>query len=184
MTGIVKCFDPMKCYGFIRAEDRSDVFVLTKYILRDEAFGFRHMLVKGDVVSYEVARDEHGRVYAENVRLLESPIKSVDPYAYVEQGTILPPNDPSGPRTRRSDASYIHRPDQSYLFVRFEDVVTEGLDRVKSGESLPCAYRVDSWGTTKIMLAARDVKLFEPAELSDEDLFLEAVKNVAVTDKD
>jgi len=133
--------------------------------------------VKGDLISYFVASDEHGRSYAENVQLLESPIKSVAPYAYVEQGTILPPGTVS---SHRSDATYIQRPDFSNLFVRFEDIVTEGGDRVRAGESLPCTYRVERWGTTKFMQAARGVTLFEQfdSSMSDEEMLAREMENV------
>lgn len=54
--GVVKWFDPVKCYGFITGDDGKDVFVHQSNILMK---GFR-LLEVGQRVSYQVGPTEKG----------------------------------------------------------------------------------------------------------------------------
>lgn len=62
-TGTVKWFNRKKGYGFIVAEDGSDVFVHYSAINME---GFK-VLREGDRVTYEAGTDETGRAIAVNV---------------------------------------------------------------------------------------------------------------------
>lgn len=61
--GTVKWFNRKKGYGFIVAEDNSEVFVHYSNINMD---GYK-ALSTGDQVSYEEGTDENGRMLAVNV---------------------------------------------------------------------------------------------------------------------
>ena len=64
-TGTVKWFNSQKGYGFIQPEDGSkDVFV---HISAVERSGIGH-LNEGQKVSYEVLRDQKGKLSAENLK--------------------------------------------------------------------------------------------------------------------
>jgi len=64
MTGIVKNFDAKKGYGFIKAEDKSDVFVHYTAIVMD---GYKE-LHQGDEVEFELTETEKGK-RAANVKV-------------------------------------------------------------------------------------------------------------------
>jgi cold shock protein len=64
-TGTVKWFNPQKGYGFIQPDDGSkDVFV---HISAVERSGIGN-LNEGQKVSYDVQRDQRGKLAAENLR--------------------------------------------------------------------------------------------------------------------
>ena len=65
MNGKVKWFDPKKGYGFIVAEDGSEIFVHYTGIVKE---GFK-ALNEGQLVTYEVGEGDKG-VQAVNVQLL------------------------------------------------------------------------------------------------------------------
>lgn len=62
--GTVKWFDRRKGYGFIVAEDGSDVFVHFSSIVMD---GFK-VLNEGEAVTYDTDVDKNGRTVAVNVQ--------------------------------------------------------------------------------------------------------------------
>ena len=66
-TGTVKWFNRKKGYGFIVAEDGSDVFVHYSAINME---GFKEKN-KGEKVTYEESRDANDRVVATNVTKAE-----------------------------------------------------------------------------------------------------------------
>jgi CspA family cold shock protein len=65
MNGKVKWFDPKKGYGFIVAEDGSEIFVHYTGIVKE---GFK-ALNEGQLVTYEVGEGDKG-VQAVNVQIL------------------------------------------------------------------------------------------------------------------
>ena len=65
MNGKVKWFDPKKGYGFIIAEDGSEIFVHSTGIVKE---GFK-ALNEGQLVTYEVGEGDKG-VQAVNVQLV------------------------------------------------------------------------------------------------------------------
>ena len=65
MNGKVKWFDPKKGYGFIIAEDGSEIFVHYTGIVKE---GFK-ALNEGQLVTYEVGEGDKG-VQAVNVQLV------------------------------------------------------------------------------------------------------------------
>lgn len=67
-TGTVKWFSAPKGYGFITAEDGTDVFVHYTGI-KGEGEGFK-TLVENQKVSYDVETDEKGRSVARNVEVI------------------------------------------------------------------------------------------------------------------
>lgn len=67
-TGTVKWFNRKKGYGFIVAEDNTEVFVHYSNINMD---GFK-ALREGDKVTYEDGSDANGRVLALNVSKVEA----------------------------------------------------------------------------------------------------------------
>lgn len=75
-TGSVKWFNDAKGYGFIGGAGEEDIFVHFSAIITDgEDAGWR-TLNQGDVVEYEVTRNEKG-LRAENVRVTRAvPISS------------------------------------------------------------------------------------------------------------
>lgn len=66
MKGIVKFFDGVKGWGFIKDEDENDVFVHYSNIIMDG----RKSLNQNDIVEFEVGEGKDGRTQAVNVKVL------------------------------------------------------------------------------------------------------------------
>src|SRR5437016_4660320 len=123
MEGTVIFFNPVKCWGFIAADDGRRIFVHADDVRRMPDFGYRRFLVAGDRVSFDVVRAHDGRAKADNVVILQSSIRSESHQAYVERGRIFPRTDP------RATFPDIRRPDGDSLYAYSDSVRTQGLDQ-------------------------------------------------------
>lgn len=71
-TGIVKMFDPQRGFGFIRRENKDDVFCHWTAIV---AQGYKTLTV-GQHVEFDVTFDAKGRAQAAHVRSIEEEPKT------------------------------------------------------------------------------------------------------------
>src|SRR6266478_1734387 len=171
MEGTVTFFSASQHYGKVVADDPTvgGLRLSDEDVIRTEEFGWRSFPIQGDRVRFEIdAQSRRGR-QAKNIFIIQSALQSESDLRpedtknyrrdYWELGTLLPP-------AHGIDHSFIVRPDGEHLYAKLNKI-TEGLDRVLSGETLPCSYLIKKWigtknGDFRPFYEAIFLKLYEP----------------------